>query len=313
MRALSRQPDRRFVTIAEFRRELARARARLDETRPQMRVPVATLGPDESTLAVARPDPLLIQHAEQRTTWRLGVAIGAVALAAAGGIFALNMASSPEQPTMVPAGGATETATASPASAGVPPSSKASEKPRTGVERKATNPVAPPRTAADQTAQPPAAAATSPPVVDNPLVAQPANDDSDSSRREPPPKAAEPPSTTKPTAAGESPEQEIHEVLKKYAEAHATLNALALKSVQPYLTVDEMRGLTRTFLDLRSYKLDLTQPVITFVGDRARVDCTIARDIVPVTGDARRVVTRSIVQLEKTERGWIIASVTNLR
>jgi len=315
MRGLSRNPNQRFPGISQMQKELARARSRLQETGHGDEP-----GGWEPSPEVLHQSPELVPRQTDSRARRVVVSVGAVALLIAGvlfGVWARTRSSD------VPAQPATETATA----VATERSSGTEDQRPGGAKPRSRSPAGPP----SGTTTPPAQLGSQPESRPQPYQAAPRKAEGDSEPNLSPPGAASgaatvsspaslpaPPAASPSTAdsAGRQADnsgKEIDEVLRRYERAHAAMDIAALKQLQPSLTVDEIRGITRSFLDLTAYALTVGQPAITISGRKARVDCTITRELVPLKGEPRRIANRTMIQLEKLDESWVITSVIALR
>lgn len=99
-------------------------------------------------------------------------------------------------------------------------------------------------------------------------------------------------------------EPAIREALQRYAAALESLDAAAVKKVQPSIDMD---GLKRAFGEMRSLDVDIDN-VQVLSGDRAtaRVSCRVTQTLTPKAGSRQKSTVTRVVRLRLQDNGWII-------
>jgi hypothetical protein len=109
---------------------------------------------------------------------------------------------------------------------------------------------------------------------------------------------------TQPPAADPLVEPEVRETLQKYASALESLDADAVKKVQPSIDVD---GLKRAFGEMRSLDVDI-ENVKVLSGDRssARVSCRVTQTLTPKAGSRQTSTVTRVLRLRRQDGLWVI-------
>ena len=108
------------------------------------------------------------------------------------------------------------------------------------------------------------------------------------------------------TAAGQpsDPLDAARDVLQQYSAALASLDADAVKKVQPSIDVENLRRAFREMKTLEvaidSIKLLSTDASIT------RVSCRVVQTLTPKAGARRATEVTRVVRLRRLDRGWVI-------
>jgi hypothetical protein len=118
----------------------------------------------------------------------------------------------------------------------------------------------------------------------------------------PAPPAAAPPSQG---AQGEKPvDSGVREALQQYATALESLDADAVKKVQPSIDVE---GLKRAFREMRSLDVAIDN-VRLLSGDptSARVSCRVEQTLTPKAGSKQTTTVTRVLRLRRVDGVWII-------
>jgi serine/threonine protein kinase len=116
-----------------------------------------------------------------------------------------------------------------------------------------------------------------------------------------------------PAAAESSPvsaEDQVRGVLDDYRQAYESLDAAAVRRVQPSLTDGQVEELRRAFEQYDAYRITITDIKLNLAGDKATVSCRVARRLDPKAGRSQSDTRPTVFHLEK--RGgtsWVIARV----
>ena len=96
----------------------------------------------------------------------------------------------------------------------------------------------------------------------------------------------------------------VRDALRQYATALESLDADAVKKVQPSIDVD---GLKRAFREMRS--LDVTIDNIRLLSSdqtSARVSCRVSQTLTPKAGSRQTTTLVRVLRLQRQETGWVI-------
>ena len=107
-----------------------------------------------------------------------------------------------------------------------------------------------------------------------------------------------------PQAANPAAEPAIREALQRYADALESLDADAVKKVQPSIDVE---GLRRAFGEMRELEVEIDD-IRVLSGDRtaARVSCRVTQTLTPKAGSRQKSTVTRVVRLQQQGTGWII-------
>ncbi len=105
-------------------------------------------------------------------------------------------------------------------------------------------------------------------------------------------------------ASNAAAEPALREALQRYADALESLDADAVKKVQPSIDAD---GLKRAFGEMRALEVDIDN-VKVLSGDRtsARVSCRVTQTLTPKAGSRQKSIVTRVVRLRLQDNGWII-------
>lgn len=104
----------------------------------------------------------------------------------------------------------------------------------------------------------------------------------------------------------DSIEASIREVLHQYSTALASLDADAVKKVQPSIDAD---GLRRAFRDMKTLEVVIDSvKVLSSDASVARVSCRVVQTLTPKAGARRATDVTRVVRLRRLDRGWVIDS-----
>ena len=96
----------------------------------------------------------------------------------------------------------------------------------------------------------------------------------------------------------------LREALQQYATALESLDAEAVKKVQPTIDVE---GLKRAFREMRSLEVEIDN-IKLLSGDQstARVSCRVAQTLTPKAGSRQATTVTRVLRLRRQESGWVI-------
>lgn len=97
---------------------------------------------------------------------------------------------------------------------------------------------------------------------------------------------------------------EVRELLERYASALESLDANAVKKVQPSIPID---GLTRAFRDMRALSVDIDEVrVLSIDGTLARVSCRVTQTLTPRVGSRQTTAVTRVMRLRRGAADWVI-------
>jgi hypothetical protein len=101
-----------------------------------------------------------------------------------------------------------------------------------------------------------------------------------------------------------SPDTGVRDTLKRYSAALESLDADAVKKVQPSVPTD---SLTKAFNDMRELKVDIDAVrVLSVDGDKARVSCRVTQTLTPKVGAKRTTAVTRVIRLQRLHDVWVI-------
>jgi len=99
-------------------------------------------------------------------------------------------------------------------------------------------------------------------------------------------------------------EAAVRETLQKYSAALESLDADAVKKVQPSIPTD---SLTKAFKDMRELKVDIdTVRLLSMNGTTARVSCRVTQTLTPRVGSKRTTAVTRVMRLRRDADSWVI-------
>ena len=105
-------------------------------------------------------------------------------------------------------------------------------------------------------------------------------------------------------AADRLVEPAVRDALEQYATALESLDADAVKKVQPSIDVD---GLKRAFKEMRSLTVDIDNiRLLSGDGTSARISCRVAQTLTPKAGSRQTTTVTRVLRLRRQDTGWII-------
>lgn len=94
------------------------------------------------------------------------------------------------------------------------------------------------------------------------------------------------------------------DALQKYSAALQSLDANAVKKVQPSIPVE---NLAKAFQDMRELKVDIDAVrVLSMDGPTIRVSCRVTQTLTPKVGSRQRTAVTRVVRLRRESIGWLI-------
>ena len=104
--------------------------------------------------------------------------------------------------------------------------------------------------------------------------------------------------------AAATTEAGVRDALQKYSAALESLDANAVKKVQPSIPVD---NLAKTFRDMRELKVEIDAVrVLSMEGTTARVSCRVTQTLTPKAGSKRTTAVTRVMRLRRESNSWVI-------
>lgn len=101
-------------------------------------------------------------------------------------------------------------------------------------------------------------------------------------------------------------EASARDVLQQYASALASLDAEAVKKVQPSIDVESLR---RAFREMKTLDVVIDSiKVLSSDASSARVSCRVNQTLTPKAGSKRSTVVTRVVRLRRANSVWVIDS-----
>ena len=104
--------------------------------------------------------------------------------------------------------------------------------------------------------------------------------------------------------AADRTEITVREVLQLYSTALASLDAEAVKKVQPSIDVENLR---KAFREMKTLDVAIDNvKVLSSDASTARVSCRVSQTLTPKAGSRRSTVVTRVLRLRRLENGWVI-------
>jgi hypothetical protein len=101
-----------------------------------------------------------------------------------------------------------------------------------------------------------------------------------------------------------SAETGVRDALQRYATALESLDAKAVKKIQPSIPIE---NLTKAFQDMRELKVDIDDVrVLSMEGTAARVSCRVTQTLTPKAGAKRTTAVTRVMRLRREADSWVI-------
>ena len=99
-------------------------------------------------------------------------------------------------------------------------------------------------------------------------------------------------------------EAEARELLQQYSAALESLDADAVKKVQPSIDVDSLK---KAFKEMRELDVTIdTIKVLSVDAALARVSCRVSQTLTPKAGSKRTTAVTRVLRLKRVQTAWII-------
>lgn len=101
-----------------------------------------------------------------------------------------------------------------------------------------------------------------------------------------------------------TPDPAVRDTLQRYISALESLDADAVKKVQPSIDAD---GLRRAFSEMRSLDVEIdTIRVLSADRTTARVSCRVTQTLTPKAGSRQKSTVTRVLRLRRQDAGWVI-------
>ena len=109
---------------------------------------------------------------------------------------------------------------------------------------------------------------------------------------------------TVPAQPAEKVEAEARDLLQQYAAALASLDANAVKKLQPAIDVEAMK---KAFKEMRALDVSIDNvKVLSVDASLARVSCRVSQTLTPKAGSKQTTAVTRVLRLRRMPTGWVI-------
>jgi hypothetical protein len=113
-------------------------------------------------------------------------------------------------------------------------------------------------------------------------------------------------STERPTSQPQTIESAVRDALQRYSAALGSLDATAVKKVQPSIDVESLK---KAFKDMRSLEVGIDDvKVLSADGTSARVSCKVTQTLTPKGGTKQTAAVTRVIRMRSQDAGWVIDS-----
>jgi len=107
-----------------------------------------------------------------------------------------------------------------------------------------------------------------------------------------------------PQAQAAAAETGVRDLLKRYSAALESLDANAVKRVQPSIPVE---NLAKAFKDMRELRVAIDEVrVLSIDGNKARVSCRVTQTLTPKVGSKQASAVTRVMRLQRSADQWVI-------
>jgi hypothetical protein len=107
-----------------------------------------------------------------------------------------------------------------------------------------------------------------------------------------------------PRAQTATAETGVRDALQRYSAALESLDANAVKKVQPSIPAD---NLAKAFKDMRDLKVKIDDVrVLSLDGTTARVSCKVTQTLTPKVGSRQTTAVTRVMRLRRATDAWVI-------
>jgi hypothetical protein len=112
------------------------------------------------------------------------------------------------------------------------------------------------------------------------------------------------PACLSPLPVPQDAETAVRDSLQRYAAALESLDASAVKRIQPSIAADT---LAKAFRDMRELKVVIDAVRVISLDDAAaRVSCKVTQTLTPRVGSTRTTEVTRVVRMRREAAGWVI-------
>lgn len=96
----------------------------------------------------------------------------------------------------------------------------------------------------------------------------------------------------------------IREALQQYSVAFASLNAAAVKKVQPSIDIENLKA---AFKQMRALEVSIDDiKILSTEGPATRVSCRVVQSLTPKAGSKQTMAVTRVIRLHKQDGVWVI-------
>jgi soluble cytochrome b562 len=96
----------------------------------------------------------------------------------------------------------------------------------------------------------------------------------------------------------------VRDALQKYSAALQSLDATAVKKIQPSIPVE---NLAKAFREMRELKVEIDSVrVLSVNGATARVSCRVTQTLTPKAGSRQTTAVTRVIRLRRDASAWLI-------
>jgi soluble cytochrome b562 len=107
-----------------------------------------------------------------------------------------------------------------------------------------------------------------------------------------------------PHAQAATTESAVRDTLQRYSAALESLDATAVKKVQPSIPAD---NLAKAFKDMRELRVKIDDVhVLSLDGATARVSCKVTQTLTPKAGSRQTTSVTRVMRLRRVTDAWVI-------
>lgn len=105
-------------------------------------------------------------------------------------------------------------------------------------------------------------------------------------------------------APSDAVEATVKGALQQYSAALESLDAAAVKKIQPSIDVERLK---RAFRDMKALEVEIdTIKVLTSEPEAARVSCRVTQVLTPKAGSKRTTTVTRVMRLRRQDAAWVI-------
>jgi len=110
----------------------------------------------------------------------------------------------------------------------------------------------------------------------------------------------------RPTAQPQTIESAVRDALQRYSAALGSLDASAVKKVQPSIDVESLK---KAFKEMQSLEVAIDDvKMLSSDPSNARVSCKVTQTLTPKGGTKQTAMVTRVIRLRSQDGGWVIDS-----